>query len=150
MSSTAHHFMIMLKPLRQQATSASCHFNVWSIFFSCVFAPHFSEASSPLPTAIGYEAAAKHVTYNEPGKLHTKPSDHWLPEENSLLARRRGGQVRQWGGTCMGAAFQQPGALSWWFSAGQGWGPPLCASLPQLCGMPLPVYHFKPSWTAPL
>lgn len=100
MSSTAHHFMIVLKPLRQQAASASCHFNVLSVLFSCVFAPHSSEASSPLPTAMGYEAAAQpclqHVTWNEPGKLHTKRSDRCLPEENSLLARKRGGQARQW------------------------------------------------------
>lgn len=82
MSTTAHHFVIMLKPLRQKATSASCHFNVLSVFFLCVFAPHFSEASSLLPTAIGYESAAKlslkHVTYNEKGAFHPKRSDLWL------------------------------------------------------------------------
>lgn len=66
LSTAAHHFVIVLKPLRQKAASASCHFNVLSIFLLCTFAPHFGEASSLLPTAIGYESAAKlrleHVT----------------------------------------------------------------------------------------
>lgn len=157
MSSTAHHFMIMLKPLRQQATSASCHFNVLSIFFPCVFAPHFSEASSPLPTAIGYEAAAKprleHVTQNEPGKRHTKRSERWLPEENSLLVRKRRGQARQWQVTpaqgqhsapCSQERF--PGGFLWdtdAIPARRLQREPLCASLPQLCGMPVPIYHLK-------
>lgn len=100
MSATAHHFVIMLKPLWQKATSASCHFNVLSIFFLCTFAPHFSEASSLLPTAIGYESAAKlsleHVTYNETGKFHPKHSDRWLLYWNPLPVRKRRGQARQW------------------------------------------------------
>lgn len=82
MSTTAHRFVIVLKPLRQKATSASCHFNVLSVFSLCTFAPHFREASSLLPTAIGYESAAKvslqHGTYKETGKFHPKHSDRRL------------------------------------------------------------------------
>lgn len=100
MSTTAHHFVITLKPRRQKATSASCHFNVLSVFFLCAFAPHFSEASSPLPTAIGYESAAglglQHVTCNETGKFHPRRSDRWLLRWNPLPATKRRGQGRQW------------------------------------------------------
>lgn len=133
MSTTAHLFVIILKPLQQKATSASCHFNVLSIFFMRTFAPHFSEASSLLPTAIGYGSAAKlsleHVTYNETGKFHPKHSDHWLSCWNPLPVRKKK-RTRKTvvGDTCTGALVDllQPRALSWWFAAGHGTQSPCC------------------------
>lgn len=124
----------MLKPLWQQATSASCHFNVLSIFSLCVCSTSHG-ASSPLPTAIGYEDAAKpcleHVTWNEPGKLHTKPSDLWLREKLPPGQKER--RQRRWH---LHRGSTQPAGLSCGFlqdrdgvGAPSPWGAPAHFSL---------------------